>query len=258
MNEDKQAETEALGKRRAAFWKRRRHMKIQRQKMNLGHSQATYSPVWLHHSGGGGHKGTMARRELTTPWQATAGSRGPPTPPCTSAASSVRCPHPSICSHGPTVRIPWLNAGQQLRLVTWNSFYLSRAPGCQEQGRAAVPDGSRRRRKKWIDWPTHDSERRGRKNTQQACDLGWGLAELFPVAKKTKHLSAVPLQLGNCREMLPAPGTEGGGMSSLRGELFLFPALRWASEEMGLASGRPGKTGGTGPGPGEQVSSLAC
>lgn len=45
------------------------------------------------------------------------------------------------------------------------------------------------------------------------CDLGWELAELFPVTRNTKCLT-VPLLLGSFREMVPGPRVEGGAMSS--------------------------------------------
>lgn len=62
-------------------------------------------------------------------------------------------------------------------------------------------------------------------------------------------------------------------MSSYKIKLFLFPTLMWAQELSGpsnpnntdsrgkwegLPSEGPGKIRGTGPGPGEHVSSLAC
>lgn len=75
--------------------------------MNLGHSQAGGQ------HGRKGYKETTGGAGLTTPWQAGAGSLGPPeltTPLCTSVASSIRQPHPSTCSHGATVRITRLDA----------------------------------------------------------------------------------------------------------------------------------------------------
>lgn len=71
-----------------------------------------------------------------------------------------------------------------------------------------------------------------------------GLAELFPVARNTKTLSKGPLCLDSCREMLPAPRTEGRGMSSYRRELFLFPTLMWAQELSGPPN--PNNTEGRG------------
>lgn len=75
--------------------------------MNLGHSQAGGQ------HGGKGYKGTTGSAGLTTPWQAGAGSLGPPeltTPLCTSVASSIKQPHSSTCSNGATVRITRLDA----------------------------------------------------------------------------------------------------------------------------------------------------
>ena len=66
-------------------------------------------------------KGTTGGAGLTAPWQAGAGSLGPPeltTPLCTSVASSIEPPHPSTCSHGATVRITRLDAGKGLRPVS--------------------------------------------------------------------------------------------------------------------------------------------
>ena len=90
-------------------------VKVQRQKMNLGRSQAGGQ------HGGKGYKGTTGGAGLTAPWQAGAGSLGPPeltTPLCTSVASSIEPPHPSTCSHGATVRITRLDAGKGLRPVS--------------------------------------------------------------------------------------------------------------------------------------------